>query len=144
MSPSGAVVEFVEFYLLVYDIYNSDFLIMTDKTSNKEDDRVLTRRRGVPKKEQAVQNSPQVAELKSTRPPSKFVKRSPIPSSSTPRGNVLELNDEALAARAGSKELNLPRIEEMKLTELKELAKSRGMKGYSKLKKSELVELLRS
>jgi hypothetical protein len=144
MSPSGAVVEFVELYLLVYDIYNSDFLIMTDKTSNKEGDRLLTRRRGVPKKEQAVQNSPQVAELKSTRPPSKFVKRSPIPSSSTPGGNILELNDEALAARAGSKELNLPRIEEMKLTELKELAKSRGMKGYSKLKKSELVELLRS
>jgi hypothetical protein len=32
----------------------------------------------------------------------------------------------------------------MKLTELKELAKSRGIKGYSKLKKGELLELLRS
>ncbi|KAG8370813.1 hypothetical protein BUALT_Bualt13G0022500 [Buddleja alternifolia] len=31
----------------------------------------------------------------------------------------------------------------MKLTELRALAKSRGMKGFSKLKKSELVELLR-
>lgn len=117
---------------------------MADKTSNKEGDRVLTRRRDVHKKDQAVQNSPQVADLKSTRPPSKFVKRSPIPSSSTPRGKTLELNDEALVARDGSKELNLPRIEEMKLTELKEVAKSRGMKGYSKLKKSELVELLSS
>uniref|UniRef100_A0A3Q7F3B7 Rho termination factor-like N-terminal domain-containing protein n=2 Tax=Solanum lycopersicum TaxID=4081 RepID=A0A3Q7F3B7_SOLLC len=34
------------------------------------------------------------------------------------------------------------KIEEMKLPQLKELAKSRGLKGYSKLKKSELVELL--
>ncbi|XP_059438658.1 SAP-like protein BP-73 isoform X2 [Corylus avellana] len=114
------------------------------QAKDKEGDKVLIRRRGVPQKEQAVQNSQQVADLKSTRPPSEFVKRSPIPSPSTPRGKILELNGEALAARDGSKELNLPGIEGMKLTELKEVAKSRGMKGYSKLKKSELVELLRS
>ncbi|GMY37497.1 sap-like protein bp-73 [Fagus crenata] len=114
-----------------------------DKTSNKEGDKVLTRRRGVPKKEQGVKTSPPVADSKSTRLPSKFVKKSPIPSPSTSRERILELNNEALQARAGS-ELKLPRIEEMKLTELKELAKSRGIKGYSKLKKIELVELLRS
>jgi hypothetical protein len=116
---------------------------LVDKTSNKEGDKVLTRSRGVPKKEQGVKTSPPVADSKSTRLPSKFVKKSPIPSPSTSRERILELNNEALQARAGS-ELKLPRIEEMKLTELKELAKSRGIKGYSKLKKIELVELLRS
>ena len=84
------------------------------------------------------------AYLKPTRLPSKFVKRLPIPSPSSPRERILKLNDEASQARAGRKELKLPKIEEMKLTELKDLAKSRGLKGYSKLKKSELIELLRS
>ena len=145
---------------------------------NKEGDKVLTRRRRVTKKEKQLQKSPPVADLKPTRLPSKFVKRSPIPSPSTqrermlelnneaylkptrlpskfvkrlpipspssPRERILKLNDEASQARAGRKELKLPRIEEMKLTELKDLAKSRGLKGYSKLKKSELIELLRS
>ncbi|XP_030968483.1 SAP-like protein BP-73 isoform X1 [Quercus lobata] len=149
-----------------------------DKTSNKEGYKVLTRRRGVAKKKEQVQKSPLVgnlkptrlpskfvkrspipspstpreripelnneAYLKPTRLPSKFVKRSPIPSPSTPRERILELNNEASQASAGRKELKLPRIEEMKLTELKDLAKSRGFKGYSKLKKSELIELLRS
>lgn len=119
---------------------------------------MLTGKRGVPQKEEVVENSPPVAGLKPTRPPSKFVKRSPIPSRppskfvkrspipspSTPRGRMLELNNEASQARAGGNELKFQRIEEMKLTELKELAKSRGIKGYSKLKKSELLELLRS
>ncbi|KAG7962553.1 hypothetical protein I3843_09G071400 [Carya illinoinensis] len=129
-----------------------------DKPSNKEGKKVLTGKRGVPQKEEVVENSPPVAGLKPTRPPSKFVKRSPIPSRppskfvkrspipspSTPRGRMLELNNEASQARAGGNELKFQRIEEMKLTELKELAKSRGIKGYSKLKKSELLELLRS
>ncbi|KAL0011368.1 hypothetical protein SO802_006476 [Lithocarpus litseifolius] len=149
-----------------------------DKTSNKEGYKVLKRRRGVAKKKERVQKSPLVGDLKPTRLPSKFVKRSPIPSPSTPRERILdlngeaylkptrlpskfvkrspipspstprerilELNNEASQARAGRKELKLPRIEEMKLTELKDLAKSRGLKGYSKLKKSELIELLRS
>ncbi|KAM4100948.1 hypothetical protein ACJW30_05G106800 [Castanea mollissima] len=149
-----------------------------DKTSNKEGDKVLTRRRGVAKKEEQVQKSPLVGDLKPTRLPSKFVKRSPIPSPSTPRERmlelnneaylkqtrlpskfvkrspipspstpterILELNNEASQPRAGRKEFKLPRIEDMKLTELKDLAKSRGLKGYSKLKKSELIELLRS
>lgn len=35
-------------------------------------------------------------------------------------------------------------IETMKLAELKEVAKNKGLKGYSKLKKSEILELLRS
>ncbi|PQM41729.1 SAP-like protein BP-73 [Prunus yedoensis var. nudiflora] len=87
--------------------------------------------------EQQIQEDPSVAEFKLTRPPSKFVKRSPIPSQSIRRVQVLELNNGASPSAAG-------RIEEMKLPELKELAKTRGIKGYSKLKKSELVQLLKS
>lgn len=138
--------------------FNSSTLIFADKPSNKEGKKVLTGRRGMPQREEVVENSPPVADLKPTRPPSKFVKRSPIPSRppskfmkrspvpspSTLRGRMFELNNEESHARAGINELKLRRIEEMKLTELKELAKSRGIKGYSKLKKSELLQLLRS
>ena len=42
------------------------------------------------------------------------------------------------------KEDKPPLIETMKLAELKEVAKNKGLKGYSKLKKSEILELLRS
>ena len=41
---------------------------------------------------------------------------------------------------AKKEEVNLS---ELNLTELKELAKSRGIKGYSKLKKEELIEVLK-
>lgn len=105
------------------------------KALDKAGQEVWTRRKDT--QEQQIQENPSVAEFKLTRPLSKFVKRSPIPSQSIPRGQVLELNNGASSSAAG-------RIEEMKLPELKELAKTRGIKGYSKLKKSELVQLLKS
>ncbi|XP_004293969.1 PREDICTED: SAP-like protein BP-73 [Fragaria vesca subsp. vesca] len=103
-------------------------------------------RRKVDTQEQRIQANPSVTDFKLTRPPSKFVKRSPIPSSahmSRPPGEVLETKNGASVTTAVT-ELELERVEEMKLPELKELAKSRGMRGYSKLKKKELVELLKS
>lgn len=106
--------------------------------TGRRGDKALTRKRGV-KKDDKIQDDTQlpVANFNLTRPPSNFVKRSPIPSPSIPRGNAIETTD-------NNKVLMLPKIEEMKLSELKELAKSRGLKGYSKLKKGELLELLRS
>lgn len=111
-------------------------LTMADK-ANQEGEKVDM-------KEQQIQANPPVTDFKLTRPPSKFVKRSPIPSSSTPTGKLLEPSNGASPHTAGTKEFELERVEEMKLPELKELAKSRGVKGYSKLKKKELVELLKS
>ncbi|BFG27955.1 hypothetical protein CerSpe_142290 [Prunus speciosa] len=105
------------------------------KALDKAGQGVWTRRKDA--QEQQIQEDPSVAEFKLTRPPSKFVKRSPIPSQSIRRVQVLELNNGASPSAAG-------RIEEMKLPELKELAKTRGIKGYSKLRKSELVQLLKS
>lgn len=102
----------------------------------------MTQRRGVPKKDQGIPDKQYVADLKSARPPSNFVKRSPIPSHTTPRGKAVKLKNEVTVRTTSFNEL--PKVEEMKVTELKELAKSRGIKGYSKMKKSELVELLRS
>ncbi|KAI6703605.1 hypothetical protein NL676_012741 [Syzygium grande] len=84
-----------------------------------------------------------VTNIKLTRPPSKFVKKSPIPFPSAPRGKEEQWN-EASPAAAGSNDSTSRKIEEMKLQELKELAKTRGVRGYSRLKKKELVELLRS
>lgn len=104
---------------------------------------MLTKRRGVPKKEPGIQRNPPVTDFKLTRPPSKFVKISPIPSLTAPRGKSIELSSEALPITNGT-ETDLLKPEEMKLPELKKLAKSRGIRGYSKLKKSELVNLLRS
>ncbi|KAH9623281.1 hypothetical protein KSS87_021065 [Heliosperma pusillum] len=78
---------------------------------------------------------------KLTRLPSNFVKKSPIPSPTTLRGNEHNMADEVgLSSEAHS---DAKKLEEMKLGELKGIAKERGIKGYSKLKKSELLELLR-
>ncbi|XP_050104845.1 uncharacterized protein LOC126584536 [Malus sylvestris] len=66
-----------------------------------------------------------------------FVKRSPIPPQSIPRSKFLELDNGATPSatrRSGTGELDLVREEEMKLPELKELAKWRGIKGYSKFR----------
>ncbi|KAL5774229.1 hypothetical protein ACOSP7_011786 [Xanthoceras sorbifolium] len=104
-------------------------------------------RSDVPKKEHRIQNNEPVAERrKFTRLPSNFVKRSPIPSPSSPSGEVPELKSESVdsASIAREEQSKLPRVEELKLPQLKELAKARGIKGYSRLKKSELVKLLRS
>lgn len=72
-------------------------------------------------------------EGKVSRPPSNFVKRSPIPSV-----HVERVEDDVMSATDGED------LETMKLAELKELAKSRGVKGYSKLKKVELIKLLKT
>lgn len=101
----------------------------------------MLRRKGTSEEKETNHTSP-VADFKLVRPPSKFVKRSPIPSPSG--GNGSHLKVEASQAIAETMELKFPSIEDMKLTELKALAKSRGFKGYSKLKKNELLELLRS
>ncbi|XP_050367656.1 rho-N domain-containing protein 1, chloroplastic isoform X2 [Argentina anserina] len=98
------------------------------------------------KEQQILQANPLVADFKLTRPSSKFVKRSPIPSSShmSRQPGDLDIKHGASLTPPATKELELERVEEMKLPELKELAKSRGLRGYSKLKKRELVELLKS
>ncbi|KAF8391210.1 hypothetical protein HHK36_023512 [Tetracentron sinense] len=115
---------------------------LKDNASGKED-RKLPHRRGAPKKERSIQDSSPKVDFKLTRPPSSFVKRSPIPPPSIPEVQVVEVIEERSPAAIGGKELKLERVEEMKLPELKELAKSRGIKGYSRLKKSELMDLLK-
>lgn len=88
------------------------------------------------------------------RPPSSFMKRSPIPALSSPREEVepekeITARDEtevksqvSTSATDDERDEEAVKLEGMKLPQLKEVAKSRGIKGYSKLKKSELVELL--
>ena len=120
--------------------------MLADATPKSGQDRGLTQKRRVPKKDHKLQNDAQhlAEKFNLTRPPSKFIKRSPIPFPSMPRGSPIELNSDPSAATETEEASKFPRIEEMKLPELKELAKSRGIKGYSKLKKGELLELLRS
>ncbi|KAL7129844.1 hypothetical protein ABFS83_13G094800 [Erythranthe nasuta] len=100
--------------------------------------------------------------LEKSRPPSSFTKRSPVPVLSgsidgvQPKNETLtetpsviipsdeiELKNERLVTTEVDKdEEQSEKFEDMKLAQLKEVAKSKGIKGYSKLKKSELVELL--
>ncbi|CAH2078613.1 unnamed protein product, partial [Thlaspi arvense] len=78
------------------------------------------------------------------KPVSSFAKRSPTrPSTTGPTGKLpTTKSDKALEET--EKEEKPPLIETMKLAELKEVAKNRGIKGYSRLKKNEILELLRS
>ncbi|XP_030547243.2 rho-N domain-containing protein 1, chloroplastic [Rhodamnia argentea] len=115
-----------------------------DKISLKGGNKQKPRTRSIPKKEEDAEHiSSPVTDIKVTRPPSNFVKKSPIPFPSAPREKE-ERWSEASPAIAGSNNSTSRKIEEMKLQELKEFAKSRGVRGYSRLKKKELVELLRS
>lgn len=79
---------------------------------------------------------------KVSRPTSNFVKRSPIPKSSS-KNNSEEASEKQVVPVTAKQVLELQKIDEMKLPELKEVAKTRGIKGYSKLKKGELLKLLK-
>lgn len=79
---------------------------------------------------------------KVSRPSSNFVKRSPIPKPSS-KNNSEEVSEEQVIPVTAKQALELQKIDEMKLPELKEIAKTRGIKGYSKLKKGELLKLLK-
>lgn len=112
-------------------------------TRGKKD---LTRTLGELRTEQEALENPQETSFKLTRPPSRFVRKSPIPSLSAPRIKVLDLNDEeSPASTEGDGQVQSEgRLEKMKLAELRGLAKNRQIKGYSKLKKGELIQILGS
>ncbi|XP_057764229.1 SAP-like protein BP-73 [Salvia miltiorrhiza] len=116
------------------------------KSVGKKGDKFLDTQKESLKEESA-------AEHISTRPPSSFTRRSPIPSLSSPREQVqsgnetipatpTELTNEISESIDDDSDHQTMKLAEMKLPQLKEVAKSKGIKGYSKLKKSELVELL--
>ncbi|CAN8231448.1 unnamed protein product [Cochlearia groenlandica] len=79
-----------------------------------------------------------------TRQPSSFTKRTHTPSALTPRGKLPVTKTDKALEEITEKQEKPPLIETMKLAELKEVAKNSGIKGYSKLKKSELLKRLRS
>lgn len=87
----------------------------------------------LPKRRDSLRKEPK-AELFTPRPPSNFVRKSPIPSSLVKESVELNVSLKRTAA--------VEEIEKMKLPQLKEIAKSNGIKGYSRKKKSELIKLL--
>ncbi|XP_077227742.1 rho termination factor isoform X2 [Tasmannia lanceolata] len=113
------------------------------KGASQGDDKTLCQNRGAPKKESSIENGSPKGDLKLSRPPSNFVKRSPIPLPSMPKEKFGEAIEELSPTEIAEKGLDLQRLDVLKLPELKDLAKSRGVKGYSKLKKGELLELLK-
>ncbi|KAM7254880.1 hypothetical protein ACFE04_020121 [Oxalis oulophora] len=114
---------------------------LKDRTSDMDKGKAISKRRVLPKKEQ---DNPPVEELNSSRPPSNFVKQSPVQSGLASRRSIAKPSGEVSAETPIKEESQLLDIGKMKLVELKEVAKSRGIKGYSRMKKRDLVELLRS
>ncbi|KAI0492092.1 hypothetical protein KFK09_026357 [Dendrobium nobile] len=106
------------------------------------------RRRG-----SGLEDAAAVEDSKTQRPLSKFVRRSPIPISlPSDEQSLLKKEDELEKAqkldgteenKAGSEVFEMQKIDDMKVSELKELAKGKGIKGFSKLKKGELLQLLK-
>lgn len=76
------------------------------------------------------------------RPVSNFVKKSPILAPPS-KERAMKAGEESAPMTDTNVEYELHKLDEMKLSELKELAKTKGAKGYSKLKKGELLEMLR-
>lgn len=81
-------------------------------------------------------------DIKTLRPLSNFVKKSPIPSTQFKEKDKKEVEKQVTEIDRDVK-YEMQNLDEMKLNELKELAKVKGIKGYSKLKKLELVGLLK-
>ncbi|KAL2930912.1 SAP-like protein BP-73, partial [Bienertia sinuspersici] len=94
------------------------------------------------KKERSVPVQQPLSTNKFARPPSNFVNKSPVPSFIPSRRNDMEVNKTKLSSSEADNDSS--NFEKMKLSELKELAKARGIRGYSKLKKMELIQLLYS
>ncbi|KAL0363484.1 UNVERIFIED_CONTAM: hypothetical protein Scaly_1303600 [Sesamum calycinum] len=130
---------------------------LTAKSLGKKGGKLPSVRKESLNKEERVEHS--TMGLRSTRPPSSFTRRSPIPTLSSQRDEIqqksetspetvkrdeTQLKNETLLATDDDNDQppEIIKFEEMKLAELKEVAKSKGIRGYSKLKKSELVELL--
>ncbi|OAY74115.1 hypothetical protein ACMD2_18355, partial [Ananas comosus] len=94
--------------------------------------------------EQGKRDSPPpVNTAKLSRPASNFVKRSPIPPPPATRKTNKNAADEHSPTEIRKEASEILKLEELKLVELKELAKEKGVKGYSRLKKGELIELLK-
>ncbi|KAK1303037.1 SAP-like protein BP-73 [Acorus calamus] len=99
--------------------------VLKDKGSTKEVDEVQVLSGGSQRGEKTEDN------------------KSPIPSPSTPKEEIVMISGGGLTAVVTEEASERPRLDALKLPELKELARSIGLKGYPKLKKGELVELLK-
>ncbi|XP_010439818.1 PREDICTED: uncharacterized protein LOC104723187 isoform X2 [Camelina sativa] len=105
---------------------------------------VLEKSRKKTEGDTSVKKEPPKRQVEVPRPASSLVKKTPTSSASGPRGTLpVSISDKALGEMTKEEE-KASLIETMKLAELKEVAKKRGIKGYSKLRKSELLELIRS
>lgn len=83
------------------------------------------------------------SDVKALRPTSNFVKKSPIPPPPLKEYTTEVVEEQKVSDISTDAKHEFQKLREMKLGELKELAKTKGVKGYSKLKKAELVELLK-
>ena len=90
-------------------------------------------------KEPEVKEEPKEEKKESKKEVKKEDKEAPKEKKETKKEEVKEVKEEPKKAKK-AKEVDL---DSLNLTELKELAKERGIKGYSKLKKDELIEVLK-
>ncbi|MBA0869104.1 hypothetical protein Goshw_023197 [Gossypium schwendimanii] len=112
-------------------------------TRSKKGTKALRWRSSISKKSKVEKKATvETEEFNLSRPPSNFIKRSPIPHPTALRTKTPERNNEVVSTDGKGSEL--ANMKKLKLSELKELAKGRGIKGYSRLRKTELLQLLMS
>lgn len=116
--------------------------LSTEKTARKEGKKTTMQRRrrdSLRKEPKTELSSSSPPPLLSTRPTSNFVRKSPIPSLVQ---ESVDLKNRVDFKRTAAEAAVQEELEKMKLSQLKEIAKCNGIKGYSRMKKAELIKLL--
>ena len=133
---------FFLFWMVLCVDFHGNCYHQVGRTSNQSGNQKLSDSEEIYKLEssQMSEDLSQQVDSRPLRSPSSFFRRSPIPAPSPPRGRSMSI--QLTKEEPTEKNPLVGTLDGLKLSDLKSLARSRGIRGYSKLNKAQLVELL--